>query len=219
MSVDEVSIPEYTRKQEVFNALSHFLGIFIAIFVFVFGLIKLINNEISLFIFFGLLIFAVSMFLVYAISSIYHYSDKDSHHKKVLRILDHCTIYLLIAGTYTPICFVLLQSQPVGLVMLIIQWVGALIGIVLKAFFFTTKWTRIVAFFLYVLMGWLVLYIGAFIYLGVLPFIFILAGGIAYTIGAILYALGHKATGFHCVFHVFVLVSTILQTVGVLLMI
>ncbi len=219
MSVDEIQIPEYTRKQEVFNALSHFLGIFVAIFVFIFGLNKLINNETSIGIFVGLTIFAISMFLVYAISSIYHYTYKDHRYKKVLRVLDHCTIYLLIAGTYTPICVVLMQSQTIGLVMLIIQWVGALIGIFLKAFFFTTKWTRIVAFFLYIVMGWLVLFIGAFVYLEFLPFMFILAGGIAYTIGAVLYALGHKKLGFHCIFHVFVLVSTILQTVGVLLMI
>ena len=219
MSVDEVLIPGYSRKQEMFNAISHFLGVVFAIFVFVFSLIKLINHQTTIYHFIGLLIFIVAMALVYGVSGVYHYLDKDNYYKKVLRVVDHCTIYLLIAGTYSPICFVLLESQPIVLVMLIIQWVGSLIGIILVIFFFDKKVARIIAFALYVLMGWLVLYIGAFVYLAPLVFGFILAGGIVYTIGAVLYALGHKNVSFHCVFHVFILVSTILQTIGVLLMI
>ena len=218
MSVNEVVIPNYTRKQELFNTISHFLGIFIAITVFIISLLKFINQEISLFYFIGLLIFVVSMFLVYLVSGIYHFLNKDNYYKKLFRVIDHCTIYLLIAGTYTPICFVLLESQTVGLVMLIIEWVGCLTGIILNAFFFDKKFARYLAFALYILMGWLVLYIGAFIYLKPLPFAFILGGGIVYSIGAILYGISHKSIGFHCVFHVFVLVSTIIQTAGVLLM-
>ena len=216
MSVDEVLIPEYTRKQETFNALSHFLGIFVAMFVLGFDLVKLIKNEISLFYFFGLLIFALSMFLVYGVSSLYHYMDKDNYYKKLFRVLDHCMIYLLIAGTYTPICFVLMKEHVVGLVMLIIQWSGALLGIILNAFFFNNKVAGAISFILYVVMGWLVLFTGGFIYIKTLSFAYILAGGIAYTIGAIIYGIGHKKIGYHCIFHVFVLVSTILQMVGVL---
>ena len=215
MSLESVLIPNYSRKQENFNALSHFLGVFIALLIFLFALDNLQNSYIDVFYFIGLCIFAFTAFAVYMISAVYHYLDKDNKVKKLFRIIDHCTIYLLIAGTYTPICFVLMSEHVVGLLMLVIEWIGAAIGIILKGFFFDKKVARIIAFFLYVIMGWLALYSGGFLYMSKLSFFFILLGGITYTIGSILYALGHKNTNFHCIFHVFVFVSTILQTIGV----
>ena len=219
MSLDSVTIPNYTRKQETFNAISHSLGILIAIFVFVFGLVEYVNKLIPLWHLFGLTIFAVTTLMVYFISAFYHYLDKDNKYKKLLRILDHCTIYLLIAGTYTPICFVIYQEHIIGLIMLIIEWSGAIIGIILNAFFFNNKAAKIISFILYIIMGWLALYSGGFLHMDKLVFLFILLGGIAYTIGSILYAIGHKKPIYHSIFHVFVLVSTIIQCIGVLLLI
>lgn len=218
MSIDKVSIPNYSRKQELFNALSHFLGVFVSIAVLVFALIKLLNKAIDVFYFMGLVIFSLTAFAVYVVSGTYHYLDKDNRYKKIFRIIDHCMIYLLIAGTYTPICFVLMSTNVIGLIMLIIEWVGALVGIILKAFLFDKRIARIIAFLLYIIMGWLALYSGGFLYMPNICFLFILLGGITYTIGSVLYALGHKNTNFHCIFHVFVLVSTILQTIGVFLL-
>ena len=213
--ITQIEIPSYSKKEETFNSISHLLGFPVAVFVLLFSINLFINNKISLFYFIGLLIFAFSMAAVYLISAIYHYLDLDSYIKKFFRVLDHCTIYLLIAGTYTPICFVLSSSHIVGLIMLIIEWVGAIIGIILNAFFFKHKVARIVAFFLYVLMGWLAVYSGGFIYMNKMCFFYILLGGITYTIGSVLYAISHKNLKFHSVFHVFVLVSTIIQTIGV----
>ena len=218
MSVEQISIPSYTRKQENFNALSHFLGILLALIVLVFTINKFANNEISLLYATGLTIFAVSMLAVYLISGIYHYLDKDNYYKKVFRVLDHCTIYLLIAGTYTPICFVMASVNIMGSILVISQWAGAIIGIILNLFFFENKVCKIISFILYVVMGWLVMFTGGFIYLPSRAFAFILAGGITYTIGSILYALGHKNMNLHCVFHVFVLVSTLIQMIGVMLL-
>ena len=215
MSLDSIQIPNYSRKQEMFNSLSHFLGVIIALVILVFGVAKLANGSINLFYFFGLLIFGITALAVYTISGVYHYLDKDNKLKKIFRVIDHCTIYILIAGTYTPICFVIMDIHYVGLIMLIVEWVGAIVGIILKAFLFDKKAARVVAFFLYVLMGWLAVYSGGFLYMPSSSFLFILLGGITYTIGSILYALGHKNTNFHCIFHVFVLVSTIIQTIGV----
>lgn len=215
MSLDSIQIPNYSRKQEMFNALSHFLGVVIALTIIVFGIVKLVDGSINLFYFLGLLIFGITALAVYTISGVYHYLDKDNKLKKIFRVIDHCTIYLLIAGTYTPICFVLMDIHFVGLIMLIAEWIGAIVGIILKAFLFDKKAARVVAFFLYVLMGWLAVYSGGFLYMPSMSFLFILLGGITYTIGSILYALGHKNTNFHSVFHVFVLVSTIIQTIGV----
>ena len=218
MSVEQISIPSYTRKQETFNALSHFLGIFLALVVLVFDIDKFANNQISVLYATGLLIFALSMLAVYLISGIYHYLDKDNYYKKVFRVLDHCTIYLLIAGTYTPICLVMASVNVMGLILVISQWVGAFIGIILNLFFFENKVSKIVSFILYVGMGWLVMFTGGFIYLPVRAFAFILAGGITYTIGSVLYALGHKNMNLHCIFHVFVLISTLIQMIGVMLL-
>ena len=215
MSLESIQIPNYSRKQETFNAFSHFIGIVIALTIIVFGIVKLASESINLFYFFGLLIFGITALAVYTISGVYHYLDRDNKLKKIFRVIDHCTIYLLIAGTYTPICFFLMDIHVVGLIMLIIEWVSAIIGIILKAFFFDKKAARVIAFFLYVLMGWLAVYSTGFLYMPSMSFLFILLGGITYTIGSILYAIGHKNTNFHCIFHVFVLVSTIIQTIGV----
>lgn len=215
MSLDSILIPNYSRKQEMFNALSHFLGVMIALTIIVFGIVKLVSGSINVFYFFGLLVFGITALAVYTISGVYHYLDKDNKIKKIFRVIDHCTIYLLIAGTYNPICFVLMDIHVVGLIMLIIEWVGAIIGIILKAFFFDKKAARVVAFFLYVVMGWLAVYSTGFKYMPTMSFVFILIGGIIYTVGSVLYAIGHKNTNFHCIFHVFVLVSTIIQTIGV----
>ena len=219
MSLDSVTIPNYTRKQETFNAISHALGILIAIFVFAFAIVQNINNAIPLWHLFGLTIFAATTLMVYFISASYHYLNKDNKYNKLLRILDHCTIYLLIAGTYTPICFVVYQEHIIGLIMLIVEWSGAVIGIILNAFFFNNKVAKIISFILYVLMGWLALYSGGFLHMDKLVFLFILLGGITYTIGSVLYAIGHKKPIYHSIFHVFVLVSTIIQCIGVLLLI
>ena len=215
MSLDSIQIPNYSRKQELFNSLSHFLGIAVALAILVFAFVNLTNGNISPFYFVGLLIFGVTALAVYTISGVYHYLNKDNKVKKIFRVIDHCTIYLLIAGTYTPICFVLTDIHIVGLIMLIIEWAGAILGIILKAFFFDKKVARIIAFFLYVIMGWLAVYSGGFLYMPSMSFLFILIGGIIYTIGSVLYAIGRKNTNFHCIFHVFVLVSTIIQTIGV----
>ena len=218
MSVEQISIPSYTRKQENFNAWSHFLGLLLAMILLVFTFHKVITNSVPIIHAIGLLVFAISMISVYAVSGIYHYMDKDNHLKKLFRLIDHCTIYLLIAGTYTPICLVMASQNVMGLILFICEWSGAIIGIILNLFFFENKIAMIISFILYVVMGWLVLFTGGFIYIAAKPFAFILAGGITYTIGSVLYALGHKNMNWHCIFHVFVLISTLIQMIGVMLM-
>lgn len=216
---NSIEIPEYTDKQEAFNTISHMLGIPIAIFIAGFGVLEFIGNRVSLYHLVGLLIFAISASAVYFVSYLYHGLNKYDDRKKFLRVLDHSMIYLLIAGTYTPICFVLLETNIIGLIMLLIEWIGAVFGIILNVFLFQKRWASIASFVLYLVMGWLCLYCGGFLYMPKMSFIFILAGGITYTIGSILYGLGHKNMNFHSVFHVFVLLGTIIQSVGVLLIV
>lgn len=220
-NIDGVSIPGYSKKQETFNAISHFIGALFAIFICGFGIYLFINEYISLLLLIGFFVFGVSALAVYLVSSCYHIINRHSPKKKVLRILDHCTIYLLIAGTYTPICFSFFRANsPIafGIFMLTFEWVGVIAGYILNAFFFQNKIARVVSFILYVLMGWLAVICGASFFIQLNTFLYILIGGIIYTIGSILYAFGHEWKWCHCIFHVFVLAGTIVQAIGIFLL-
>ena len=215
-NIEDIKVPKYTKKQETFNTISHAIGIPLAFIIFSIGLFQLIRGSISPSYFLGLLVFVITIIDVYFVSSLYHSTPSDTYNKKLFRVLDHCTIYLLIAGTYTPICVVLMSKNIIGLIMLLIEWGCAALGIVLNAFLFKNKAVQIISLFLYLAMGWLVLICGAQIYLTAFSFGFILAGGIIYSIGCLLYSMGKKNLSFHCIFHVFVLISTIVQSIGVM---
>lgn len=217
--INQVQIPPYSKKQELFNTISHLLGIPLAFFIYFFGLHRYLSNGISFFSYIGLTIFAFTVLMLYGFSTLYHHLNPNSPYKKIFRIVDHAVIFLLIAGTYTPICFYLInKGNDIGLLMIIIEVVAAVIGLLLNVFLFHKSIVRISSLFLYVLMGWLVMFVGGFSFLDFWPFIFILTGGIIYTIGAVSYAIGRKKLFFHCIFHVFVLLSTIAQMIGVLLL-
>ena len=141
-------------------------------------------------------------------------SNKRS--KKIKRIMDHCTIYFLIAGTYTPICIYINTYHPIGLVLIIIQWSLAAIGITLNIIDMENKCIKALSMFLYLALGWMILFSGGFTHIPLIPFIWVLIGGIIYTVGSILYGIGSKKSIFHSVFHVFVLFGTIFQAIGVL---
>lgn len=214
--ISDVKVPNYTKGQERFNTISHLIGIPLAIVIFIIGLVALASQKFNASYFLGVLIFVITIIDVYFVSSLYHSTPLDSFNKKLFRVLDHCTIYLLIAGTYTPICVVLMSEHVIGLIMLLIEWGLAALGIFLNALFFKSKVVQIISLALYLIMGWLVLFCGGFIYMTPLSFGFVLAGGIIYSIGSILYSVGKKNLWFHCIFHVFVLISTIIQAIGVM---
>lgn len=216
-NIASVSIPPYTKKQERFNTISHILGIPLAFIILIIGIVLLVTQKIDVTSFLGLLVFVITIIDVYFVSSLYHGTANETFNKKMFRVVDHCTIFLLIAGTYTPICVVLMKEHVIGLIMLLIQWGCALIGIILNAFFFKSKAVQVISLILYLAMGWLLLFCGGFVYMTPISFGFILAGGIVYSVGSILYAVGKKNLNFHSIFHVFVILSTIIQAVGVIL--
>ena len=217
-NIEEIQIPSYGHKQDIFNVVSHLLGLPLAVLISVFGIVKFANGSIYLKDLIALLVFAISAFTVYLISSIYHGINSVSYKKKILRVFDHCAIYLLIAGTYTPVCVFILNRTFLGPIMLGIEWAGALIGITLNALFLKSKIARIISFILYIVMGWLCAFCCAWFYIPLYAFLHILIGGFVYTIGSILYGLGHSYKNFHSVFHVFVLLGTIIQIIGVFLL-
>ena len=154
---------------------------------------------------------------LYAMSSIYH-GLRPGTGKKVLQVLDHCTIYFLIAGTYTPIvlCAIAPVYPAVGCGLFIFEWVLTALAVTLTAI--DLKKYNAFSMVCYIGMGWAVLpFMRQTIEVLTKPgFLWLLWGGIAYTVGAILYGIGSKKRWFHSVFHIFVVLGSILQLVSVL---
>lgn len=213
MTVKEIDLPPYTRRQEWWNMLSHAFGVIFSLVGGIFLLIKasytgdawrIVTSAVFMF----------SLLVLYSISSVYHGLYRNNG-KRVLRVLDHDMVFFLIMGTYTPYCLVTLREYSPGwgysiwgIVMLL-----GIVGIVLNS-------CNIKKFFIfsmvdYLLMGWCVIismypllmslgwWMGTFL---------LLMGGVSYTVGAVLYAVGKKKSPwFHTVFHFFVLLGTILM--------
>lgn len=162
-------------------------------------------------------IFGFTMILLYTMSSIYH-GLRPNTAKKVFQVIDHCSIYLLIAGTYTPfsLCTLREYSTPLGWTVFGIIWGLAVLGIVLNAI--DLKSFRVISMFLYLGMGWCIIFTIKIVFnaLGTIGFILLLAGGIAYTVGSILYGLGRKHKYMHSVFHLFVILGSLLHFLCIL---
>jgi hemolysin III len=168
--------------------------------------------------FFSLLIFGLSMIEMYTMSAIYHIGNWRPERKKRLRAIDHANIFVLIAGTYTPLCFNLLSGW-VRIALLATIWTLAALGVGLTVIPLTLRLPRWINAALYILMGWVALL--AFpAFLQVVPWQCIatlVLGGLLYTIGAIVYALRWpnpfpRVLGFHEVFHLFVIAGSIAFT-------
>ena len=196
------------------SAITHFIGMMIATFASTPLLIKASRQPDKIHII-ALGIFIASMILLYAASTMYHTLDLSAKANKRLKRIDHMMIFVLIAGTYTPICIITLP-QPLGIYLLSLVWGIALVGIIVKMFWIMCpKWVSSV---LYIGMGWTCVL--AFTQLlNSLPragFLWLLAGGIIYTIGGVIYALKlpifnakHQYFGSHEVFHIFVMGGSI----------
>ena len=205
-------LPTYTHKQEVWNSISHFLGFLfgVAITIYIFTLKK---SFIELFPFF---IYSLAMMVMFFTSGFYHSQKFMTKSKAIARIVDHCDIYVFVAATYTPICFYAINNDNIALTLLVLEWIFAIVGVVINVIDLNNKAIKIISYIIYLLTGWAIVFFYPF-NLGISfnVFIYVLMGGISYTIGAILYAIGNKNLWFHTVFHFFVLVGAILQFVGI----
>ena len=159
------------------------------------------------------------MIFLYTMSSIYHGLKPTRKAKKVMQILDHCTIYVLIAGTYTPILLssIMKVDQVAAWTMLAIVWIFAILGIVLNAI--DLKQFRVFSMICYIAMGWCIIFRIDLVIksLGMTGFILILLGGIIYTLGTILYGIGKKVKYMHSMFHLCVVIGTLLQLIAIIL--
>ena len=192
------------------SAITHFIGMLMAMFAATPLILRAMHAPDTVHVI-SLSIFIVSMILLYAASTTYHTFDISEKGNTVLKKIDHMMIFVLIAGSYTPICLLVLERRT-GLIMLALVWGIAITGIIIKGFWvFCPKWVSSV---LYISMGWICVLAFSQILnnLTRAEFGWLLAGGIIYTIGGVIYALKlpifntkHKNFGSHEIFHLFVM--------------
>ena len=204
-------LPPYSKGEELFNMISHIVGASLGILALIFCLIKsIIHGDVWSVV--ASCIYGISMITLYCMSSIYH-GLRPCMGKKVFQVLDHCAIYIMIAGCYTPIALVALRPvyPTLSLIVMLLVWGLTVLCVTLTAI--DLKKYRIFSQACYIIMGWCVLGFmkQATEVLGANGITFLLIGGICYTVGAILYSIGSKKTYMHCVFHIFCLLGSIFQ--------
>lgn len=210
-------LPDYTSGEEIMNMVTHIVGGGIGILVLLLCAAKALLRQNSLDLI-GAIVYGVSMVALYTVSSVYH-GLRPGTAKKVMQIIDHCTIYLLIAGTYTPIMLsAFVPTYPlVGWGLLAAEWMLAATAATLTAI--DLKNYRVMSMVCYITMGWgIIFFIPQTIAIMTLPgFLLLFSGGIAYTVGAILYGVGVKVRWMHSVFHIFVVLGSLLQFLSILI--
>ena len=199
--------------EELANTLTHGFGLVLSLAGFV-ALVTLAGLRGEPLLIAACIVYGFSLIVLYAASTIYH-GTTSPELKHSLRLVDHCCIYLLIAGTYTPFASVIIDDT-VGRSVLAAIWFFAIGGILLKVLF--RDRFQALSVVLYLMMGWLgVLAIQPMLEaLGVVPVILAIAGGVAYSLGVVFYAL-HRIPHNHAVFHVFVLAGSILHFVAIVM--
>ena len=213
----ERMMPSYTHGEEIFNMVTHIVGGGIGVATLVLGvIIAALGGNVT-----GVLcsiVFGVSMIALYSVSSIYHGLHAGMG-KRVFQVLDHCTIYLLIAGTYTPflLCSLVRVNPVAAWVTFGFVWGLTALAITLNAI--DLRRYRAFSMICYVGIGWSIIFSISDMLraLGTAGFALLLGGGCFYTVGVIFYALGKKIRYFHAVFHIFVLLGSITQALSVLM--
>lgn len=211
---EKIQIPNYSLGEEITNAILHGVGALLAIAALVLCVVfsAIHHNPYAVV---SSCLYGSTLIILYTMSCLYH-SLKVNNAKRVFRIIDHCSIFLLIAGTYTPLTLVSLNG-PIGWTLFGIIWGVSILGIILNAIDLNKY--KVISMILYIMMGWAIIFTFprllkvidmAGIYL-------LVAGGIVYTIGAIFYGVGKKIKYMHSVFHFFVLAGSILHFFAILL--
>lgn len=211
-------LPTYTKGEEISNMVSHIMGGVLGIVAIVLCSVFAGIHHNAYGVISGV-IFGISMIILYTMSSIYHGLKPNTTAKKVFQILDHCTIFILIAGSYTPfaLCTLREYNTALGWTIFGIIWGLAAIGITLNSI--DLKRYKVFSMICYLAMGWCII-----LKINILPslitnmgFILLLAGGIVYTLGAILYGLGKKYKYMHFIFHICVILGSFLHFMCILL--
>ncbi len=211
-------LPKYTRGEEIFNMTSHIVGGVLGVVALVLCVVFAAIHGNGYGVVSGA-IYGVTMIILYTMSSIYHGLNPKRKAKKVFQVLDHCSIYLLIAGSYTPFALCTLREYDTALGWTIfgVIWFVAILGIVLNSI--DIKKFKVFSMICYLVMGWCIVFKINLLpeLIGTAGFVLLLIGGLSYTVGAILYGLGKKHKYMHSIFHLFILLGSLLQFFTILL--
>ena len=210
-------LPRYTFGEELFNMISHIVGGAMAVAVLISSVvISAVRGDAWAVV--SSSIYGFSMIALYTVSSIYH-GLRPGIAKRVFRVIDHCTIYFLIAGTYTPILLCSMRPRTPALAWTVfgIEWGLTAIAVTLTAI--DLKKYQAFSMVCYIGMGWCIIMaikptVAALTLNG---FLWILAGGLAYTVGAVAYGIGKKQKYMHSIFHLLVIMGSMLQFTGIIL--
>lgn len=211
------ALPNYSRAEEITNMVTHICGGALGIVALILCLVKTIRAGSAIGIVTAV-IFGVALITLYTMSSVYH-GLLPSMGKKVMQVIDHCTIYVLIAGTYTPIvlCAIAPRYPAIGWGLFAAEWVLGAVAITLTAI--DLHRYNVFSMICYIGMGWgIILFLPQVMeVMTASGFYLLLSGGICYTIGAVLYGIGSKKRWMHSVFHVFVLLGSLLHFLAIYL--
>ena len=210
-------LPDYTRGEEIMNMVTHIVGGVVGIVALTLCVIRAaIHDNV-----WGIVtsaIYGTTMITMFTISSVYH-GLKPNLGKKVMQVIDHCTIYFLIAGTYTVVVLSAIRPEYpwLGWGLFAFEW--AMVALATTFTAIDLKKYEIFSMICYIGMGWAVIpfWRQTLEVLSMPGFLLLLSGGIAYTVGSILYGLGKKRKWMHSIFHIFVVLGALLQFFSVLL--
>lgn len=198
---------KYLITNEVLNAVTHGVGVLLSIVGFVL-LLRKANSGLH---YVSFIIYGVSLLLLFLASTLYH-SLIFTKAKKVLQVFDHCSIYLLIAGTYTPYCLLYIKGT-IGIVLLSVIWLAAIIGIIYKSLTLSkVKSVSKLSTIIYNVMGWAVVIALPSLYhsVGLKGLLLLVGGGVAYTVGSVFYSMKNRRY-MHVVWHLFVMLGAMLM--------
>lgn len=206
------------HMKEPVNTLTHLIGAVLSVVALVFMLIKGIGNGSSMQVAVAI-IFGISLIGLYTASTVYHWVPSSEKLNALLRRIDHSMIYVLIAGTYTPVCLIALKGT-LGWSLFAAIWGLAILGIIIKLVWFSAPRWLYTSF--YVMLGWLAVFFIVPLYrsLPIGGFVWLLVGGLMYSVGAVIYGTKSKRLkisvfGFHEIFHVFILAGSFAHVIMV----
>lgn len=208
MSKQKISIPEYTLVEELINSITHGIGAILSIWGLIMLTIK--ASKVSALATVCSSLYGCTLIILYTMSCIYHALSKNLTGKKVLRILDHCNVYLLVYGTIIPISLLAIGGAKGWALFGMVTFVTTL-GIVISSTFLEK--VQVVEVLCHLINGWGTLFFVNILLqnMGYNGVMLLIAGGVMYTLGSILYGIGSKKKYMHCIFHVFCLLGSILQ--------
>lgn len=209
-------LPDYTKGEEIFNMVTHIVGGALGIAYLVLCVIYSATHS-DPYAVVSSAIYGASVVVLFSVSSIYH-GLHPSKGKKVMQVLDHCVIYFMIAGTYTPItlCALRENSPALGWTVFGVVWGMSAFAALLNAI--DLKKYKVFSIISYLAIGWCVVFTVKPVYesIGFEGFLWLLAGGVLYTVGAVLYMLGHKKRYIHSVFHIFIDLASVCHFICIL---